>query len=202
MSDWLGEHAGWLLVLDNADDLDLYFGKLPSITQEKQLHEYLPRNGGVKIIITTSDRRVASRLTDREDPIMISPMDLKDASSLLKSRTILDRTLDLNATELAGFLETLGNLPLAITQAAAFITENNITASEYLNVLRTNQSEVEDLLGEEIGDQRRYSESRNSILSTLKLSCDQIAKQKPLTADILSFMAFLDRNGIARNLLK
>ena len=39
-------------------------------------------------------------------------------------------------------------------------------------------------------------------MNTLKLSFDQIVKQKPLAADLLSFMAFLDRNGIPRSLLK
>lgn len=53
-----------------------------------------------------------------------------------------------------------------------------------------------------MGEHRRYSESGNSIMNILKLSFDQIVKQKPLAADLLSFMAFLDRSGIPRTLLK
>ena len=197
VSEWLNEHGRWLLVFDNADDVDLFFGPATMAGQQKQMYEYLPRCEDGTTIITTRDKRVAYRLADREEPIMVSPMSISDASSLLRSKTMQDQGL--GDSEL---LEVLGNLPLAITQAAAFITENNITVSEYLEVLRTNQSEVEDLLSEEMGDHRRYSDSGSSILNTLKLSFDQIVKQKPLAADILSFMAFLDRNGIPRSLIK
>jgi len=133
---------------------------------------------------------------------MVSPMSISDASSLLRSKIMHDQWPNAETTEDCELLEVLGNLPLAITQAAAFITENNFTASEYLQVLRTNQSEVEDLLSEELGDHRRYVDSPSSIMNTLKLSFDQIVKQKPLAADILSFMTYLDRNGMPRSLIK
>ena len=154
MLEWLSEHGGWLLVFDNADDVDLFFGPLTMTVAHKQMHEYLPRCEDGTTIVITCDKRVGYRLS------------------------------------------------LAITQAAAFITENNITLSEYLKVLRINELEVEDLLCQELGDHRRYSDSSNSIMNTLKLSFDQIVEQKPLAADTLSFMAFLDRNGILRTLLK
>lgn len=202
VSEWLNGHGRWLLVFDNADDVDLFFGPSTMAGQQKQMYEYLPRREDSAIIITTRDKRVAYRLTDKEDPIIVLPMSVNDAASLLRSKAAHDQAPNLSTTEGSELLEALGNLPLAITQAAAFMTENNITASEYLEVLRTNQSEVEDLLSEEIGDRRRYSESGSSILNTLKLSFDQIAKQNPLAADILSFMAFLDRNGIPRSLIK
>lgn len=190
------------MVFDNADDVDLFYGPPTAAGQQKKLYEYLPRCEDGTTIITTRDKRVAYRLADREDPIMVNPMSISDASSLLRSKTTHDQTSNAWRTEDCALLECLGNLPLAITQAAAFITENNITVSEYLEVLRTNQSEVEDLLSEELGDHRRYHDSQSSIMNTLKLSFDQIVRQKPLAANILSFMAFLDRNGMPKSLIK
>ena len=202
VSEWLNAHGKWLLIFDNADDVDLFFGPPSAMGQQKQMHEYLPRCEDGTTIITTRDKRVAYRLSDREDPIVVEPMSINDASALLKSRTAQKSLLPEEAADHIKLLEVLGNIPLAITQAAAFITENNITVSEYLDVLHANQAEIEDLLSEELGDHRRYSESASSILNTLKLSFDQIVKQKPLAADLLSFMAFLDRNGIPKTLLK
>lgn len=202
VSEWLNEHGRWLFVFDNADDVDLFFGPAVIAGQEKQMHEYLPRCEDGTTIITTRDKRVGYRLADREDPITVPPMSINDAGALLRSKTAPNEGPMRDLTRDSELLEVLGNLPLAITQAAAFITENNITVAEYLDVFATNRSEVEDLLSEEMGDHRRYSESGNSIMNTLKLSFDQIVKQKPLAADLLSFMAFLDRNGIPRGLLK
>lgn len=202
VSEWLNEHGRWLFVFDNADDVDLFFGPAVVAGQQKQMHEYLPRCEDGTTIITTRDKRVGYRLADREDPITVPPMNISDAGALLRSKTTHDEGPVRDLTRDSELLEVLGNLPLAITQAAAFITENNMTVAEYLDVFATNQSEVEDLLSEELGDHRRYSDSGSSIMNTLKLSFDQIVKQKPLAADLLSFMAFLDRNGIPRSLLK
>ena len=154
------------------------------------MHEYLPRRADGTTITTTRDKRVGYRLADREEPIIVPPMNINDAGALLRSKTSHDEGPTRDLTRDKELLEVLGNLPLAITQAAAFITENNITIAEYLDVFATNQSEVEDLLSEETGDHRRYPGFESSIMNTLKLSFDQIVKQKPLVANLLSFMAF------------
>ena len=202
VSDWLNKHGRWLLVLDNADDIDLFFGPPATALYQKRMHEYLPRCGDCKTVITTRDKRVAYRLSDREDPIVVDTMTTSDASDLLKSRLSDENLHPRHANDHRQLLEVLGHLPLAITQAAAFITENSITVSEYLEILSVNQAEVENLLSEELGDHRRDARSPSSVLGTLKPSFDQIAKRKPLAADLLSFMAFLDRNGIPKSLLK
>lgn len=50
-------------------------------------------------------------------------------------------------------------------KAAAFIIQNNLTLVEYIDILFTNDSEVQDLLNN-IGDLRRDSESWNSVFRT------------------------------------
>lgn len=202
VSEWLNEHGRWLLIIDSADNMDLFFGTSAVVGQEKQMYEYLPRCDDGITLITTRDKRVAYRLIDREDPIVVPPMSVIDAGNLLRSKIMHDQGPPHTLTRAGELLESLGNLPLAITQAAAFITENSMTIADYLEVLRKSQSEVEALLSEEMGDHRRSSDSESSIMNTLKLSFDQIAKQKPLAANILSFIAYLDRHGIPRSLIK
>ncbi|KAL8735172.1 MAG: hypothetical protein Q9166_001048 [cf. Caloplaca sp. 2 TL-2023] len=202
VSEWLSKHGRWLLILDNADDIDLFFGPPALSDQHKQMHQYLPRCEDGDTIITSRDKRIAYRLSDRENPIVVENMTTDDADALLRSRLSQENLHPRYAGDHRQLLDVLGHLPLAITQAAAYITENNIGVSEYMEILRANHAEVEDLLSEELGDHRRYPESSSSILESLKPSFDQIVRQKPLAADLLSFMAFLDRNGIPKSLLK
>ncbi|KAL9630491.1 MAG: hypothetical protein Q9164_006387 [Protoblastenia rupestris] len=99
-------------------------------------------------------------------------------------------------------IDALGYIPLAITQAAAFICENKITLAYYLRLFNTDDSDIQDLLSEDSGDLRRDSDSQHSVIRTWKLSFDLISKQKPLAAKMLSFMAVLDRQGISEDLLR
>ena len=207
VSDWLSEHGKWLLVLDNADDLDIFFAAptcsgSPPVVPIKQMHEYIPRSEDGTILITTRDKRVGYRLADRDEPILVSLMTIEEAETLLRSNTSYEQRLSQKHSEKMKLLEQLGYLPLAITQAAAFMFENSFSISEYLEIFHTNESEIEEIISEDLGDHRRYSDTPSSILNTLTLSLDQIVEQKPLATDLLSFMAYLDRQSIPRILLK
>ena len=60
--DWLNkpENGSWLLFLDNADDLDLFFELNPSATKPNHplISDFLPWNGNGSMIITTRDTRI------------------------------------------------------------------------------------------------------------------------------------------------
>ena len=192
------------MVLDNADDLDMFFTKPNSTATDSEgtrpLAYYLPQSSKGSMLITTRDERVGGRLAGRHACIVVEPMSAQEAQELLANgRTDSDRSdLEVSTT----LLEALEYLPLAITQAAAFISENHITDKEYLDMFQASDSDVQDLLEEDFGDLRRDSESQNSVIRTWKLSFDLISKQKPRAAEILSLMAVLDRQGIMKSLLR
>jgi len=58
----------------------------------------------------------------------------------------------IRSTEL---LKVPGYLPLAITQAAAYISENSIMVDEYLKLIYAEDSEIQVLLNEDLPDLRR-----------------------------------------------
>ena len=95
-------------------------------------------------------------------------------------------------------MEALGSLPLAISQAAAFMTENNLDAGEYLEAFGSDAAEF---LSEDLGDHRRHPDSENSILTTWNLSFEQIGYKQPRAAEILSLISVLDKNAIPKFLL-
>ena len=153
------------------------------------------------MLITTRDERVAQRLAGIHASIVVQPMSPQEAQGLLeKWQTKPPGSLGSDHSK--RLLEALEYIPLAITQAAAFIRENHTTLTRYLEVFRTNDSDLQDLLNEDLGDLRRDAQSHNSVIKTWKISFDMISKQKPRAAEILSLVAVLDRQGIPESLLR
>ena len=193
------------MVLDNADDLDMFFAKPISPATESEcalpLTEYLPRSVMGLMLITTRDERLGGRLAGRRASIVVDPMSPQEAQELLENWGIESPgSPDLDHS--SQLLEALGYIPLAITQAAAFISENHVTPKKYLEAFRRSDSDVQDLLDQDLGDLRRDSQSHNSVIKTWKMSFDLISKQKQRAAEILSLMAVLDRQGIPETLLQ
>jgi hypothetical protein len=206
VADWLNqdETGHWLVILDNADDADVLFNATPDLAskgyEEKPIASYIPHSTEGSILITTRDRRVGERLANRVKAINLPPFTVQEARDLLES---LMGKIDIGEEEdVKELLDTLAYLPLAISQAAAFITENGMTASEYLELLRTGDTDIRDLLSEELIDLRRDAEVQNSVIRTWKLSFDHIRTSKPRAAEILSLMSVLDRQGIPKSVLR
>ena len=192
------------MIIDNADDTATFFTDKSGTSAQgqetsKPLARYLPQSPNGSILITTRDKRVGERLAGRMKPVEILPMTALNAKELLRSRMSENDWNDADATKL---IEELANLPLAITQAAAFISENDLTISEYLELLATGDADLKDLLSVDLEDPRRDLDTENSVMRTWKLSFDQISKGKPRAAQILSLMAVLDYHGAPRTLLR
>jgi hypothetical protein len=73
------------------------------------------------MLITTRDKRMGERLAEREKTIMVLPMARTESEALLWSKVAEEGSW--NKTKTGELLEVLGYLPLAITQAAAYISE-------------------------------------------------------------------------------
>jgi len=195
--EWLSDedNGSWLLVLDNADDQEIFFGQ-----QLGMLAQYLPRSASGSILITTRDRRVGERFAEQDKPIVVLPLEIADATSMLRSR--LPNHLDWIASEVSELLENLEYLPLAIAQAASYISEEGVTVKRYLELLRPGNADSKVLLEQEYYDSRRHPDIQNSVFQTWKMSFDQIQRQAPRAAEILSLMSMLDKESIPVRLLQ
>jgi hypothetical protein len=152
------------------------------------------------MVITTRDKIIGHRLINREEVVMVPPLAPLDAERLLRSR--IPSWDNANIGSIPDLVEILGFIPLAVTQAAAFIQENGITVKAYFERLKESDFDLQDYLEEDLPDPRRYPDSENSVIRTWKLSFDQIAKQRPRAAELLSIMVLLDRRAIPKTLLK
>ncbi|KAI4147474.1 MAG: hypothetical protein L6R39_003098 [Caloplaca ligustica] len=199
---WLGEEANgnWMIVVDNADDLDLLEQRLPSETGPKTLLQLIPQRPHGKVVVTTRDRRVGERLAVRGRTVIVPPMSLREGRTLLAS--YLPTARDYEKGGLDELVETLDCLPLAISQAAAYMTENYMDVADYMALLDEGGDEMEALLSESFSDARRGEAADNSVLKTWKLSFDQITHRFSRAADMLSLMSMFDRQGVPEDLLR
>ena len=200
-----GDNSGeWLMVLDNADDANVFFHqKIPHVPQiggevhdTRTLSSYLPQNAKGSILISSRDRNAAFRLAGKDDRIInVAPMGKETANKLLARKLPRDPSDEETRNIL---LDALEYLPLAITQAAAYIAVKapRMTISKYLDFFRQNESSQVSLLSKDGGDPRRDPEVPNSVMTTWEISFDQIKDQNASAAGLLSCMCVLERQGI------
>jgi tetratricopeptide (TPR) repeat protein len=208
--DWLSDddNSSWLLVLDNADDQEMFFGSGDCSTSQDVLQrqlgplaQYLPRSTHGSTLITTRNRRVGERFAERDKPIVVLPLETEDAKAMLRSR-LPDHLAWTTAAEVLELLESLQTLPLAISQAASYISEEDITVARYLELIRPGDADSKALLEQDYYDSRRHIDIHNSVFQTWKLSFIQIRQQVPRATEILSLMCTLDKQSISRKLLE
>lgn len=188
----------WLLIIDNADDIDMWIDGAPNSTN-CGLRSFLPKSDQGAIIFTTRSNRVAQYLAPG-DIIEIPEMDETKALKVLHN-SLLNKKLLEDDQSARKLLEQLTFLPLAIVQAASFINENQTDIASYVRLLDGQGQDVIDLLSEEFEDEGRYKSIRNPVATTWLTSFTQIRKSKPLAADCLAFMACVNAKDIPTCLL-
>ncbi|KAI0857353.1 P-loop containing nucleoside triphosphate hydrolase protein [Xylaria cubensis] len=207
---WLcNEHNGqWLMVLDSADDIDVFYdvsqdGKQSTPTGEemKALWAYLPQSSNGSIIITTRNKDLAFRLTGHHSHVIdVGPMDHTDALALLKTKSG-PQFDEVSGIEL---VEALGHMPLAIGQAAAYIQQRapRTSVKKYLKEFRQNEQKQLSLLNYDGGDLRRDVNASNSVIATWQISFEHIRSQRPTATELLSLMSFFDCQAIQEELVQ
>jgi len=114
-------------------------------------------------------------------------MDGESVDFLLKRTGKKDRE---GAADLAA---ELGDLPLALEQAGAYIKESGISFADYLVRLKENRRE---LLSK--GKPLSYPDS---VATTWEISFKAVQEAIPAAGDLLNFLAFLAPDAIPRSLL-
>ncbi|KAF5015684.1 hypothetical protein F66182_12892, partial [Fusarium sp. NRRL 66182] len=191
------EYSGkWLLVLDNADDADMW---LEGNSIAPALEDFLPESEHGRVLFTSRNRKLAMKLASF-NVIPIPDVDEQTAAEILE-RILCNKDLLRDSAVSKTLLQRLAFLPLAITQASAYILENGINLSAYLVLLQEQEQDAVELLSEDFRDPGRYKDLQNPVMTTWLISFQQIQRQNPLAADYLSFMACISPRNIPRILL-
>ena len=182
---WLESNRGWLLILDNVEDLKL-------------IKEFVPSNSAGGVLLTTrlpATGTIAQR-------VELTKMDVEEGSLFLLRRAKIvagaapleaageaDRAL---AAEIHG---EVGGFPLALDQAGAFIEETPSSLAEYLELYRGGGKELRAARGE-------LSPDHPSVTVTFSLAFEQVSKNSAAAADLVRLCAFLAADAIPEEVFR
>ncbi|KAF2726450.1 hypothetical protein EJ04DRAFT_507056, partial [Polyplosphaeria fusca] len=199
VNNWLCDEANgqWTMILDNVDEVEPFF---PSRQQGQKtapawLAAYLPQSRKGSILITSQSRDAAAKLAGGYHNVKeVLAMNESQGLQLLRNKLTSTLSADDTALEL---LRTLSHMPLAITQAAAYINRRSRrTIAEYLSEFRANEKRRESLLNWNAGDLRRNERVSNAVVTAWQISFEHILWEKRSAADLLSLMSFFNPQGI------
>lgn len=170
----LGEpYERWLLVFDNADG-------------PAEVRPYLPPGGPGNVLITSRNPRWASVA----NPLEVDVLTRSESVRMLRRRgPELD---DRDADRLA---EVLGDLPLALEQAAALRAETGMSADEYLRFFSRTEQQVELLA------QHTSIDYSVPVAAAWNVSLDRLAQSSRAAFRLLQLCSFLAPQPIPRALL-
>ncbi|KAF5642374.1 hypothetical protein F52700_3170 [Fusarium sp. NRRL 52700] len=148
----------WLLVVDNADDVQTLMG---SKSADNGLYRSLPQSDEGRILFVTRDRKAAVSVAGR-NILYVPAMGQDEARSYFKEALIQEMS-STDDEVMNHLLTLLAHLPLAITQAAAYMNENQISLTEYVQLFENTDRDRIELLGAEFQDDTRYERSQDAV---------------------------------------
>ncbi|MCB5181671.1 FxSxx-COOH system tetratricopeptide repeat protein [Streptomyces antimicrobicus] len=165
-------HENWLLVFDNAEDIETVRG-------------YFPTGGPGKIIVTSRNRdweRVAA-------PLTVNVFEREESIALLQRRA-----RDLSHEDADRLAEALGDLPLAIEQGGAWHAATGMPVSEYLNLLDQRRPGILEL--------DPSPDYPVSVAAAWNISLDQLADSNPAARQLLEICSCMAPEPIPLSILR
>lgn len=201
MKNWLHDprNRKWLLIIDNADEKAVISRQSSASTSEPLRTLYQGSDG--RVLITSRTKDAVRELVEDDQMLEIHPMDPLESQILLKDQLELLESSDEDLNALASALE---NMPLALTQAAAYIRRYapKTSVKQYLELFNKNDQTKINLLSKKAGNLHRDWDAKSCILTTLMISFKDIRETSPSAANILCLMSFFDRQGIPEELIR
>ncbi len=167
---YLREHSRWLLLLDNAES-------------PGDLRSWLPTGPGHTLI--TSRNPGWGELAAR---VEIDVLHRSESVALIHLRQP-----GTGAAEADRLAEALGDLPLALAQAARFLAETGMPVEHYLSLLGTR--------AEELLDQSPPESHPHSLAAAIRLATDRLAEVDPAALALVRIGAFLAPEPIPADVL-
>ncbi|KAK3655914.1 hypothetical protein LTR22_010072, partial [Elasticomyces elasticus] len=203
LRNWLRDEGkgDWLVVLDNADDVGFLLQR-PAVSGEAQATQrrvdYVPTCDHGSVIITTRSKREALRLVYESEMIDVLPMSEDEAEALLESK------LGQSSHDNLELVLALDRIPLAISQAAAYIRERTPRCSvqQYREEIEQSRALRTSLLRRDVPLPSRDAEASSSVLLTWQISFEHLYDTRRSAAELLSLMSFCDRLAIPEILLR
>jgi tetratricopeptide (TPR) repeat protein len=165
-----GSPLHWLLIYDNANDPDDIANLIPS--------------GGGHVILTSRNQTWSGVW----DPIEVDVFDRPESVAL-----VLKRSPELSTDDAERLADRLGDLPLALDQAASARAATGMSVSAYL-------AELDRYRGDLAPDES--ASSRTTIAALMRLALQRLRADAPAAAELLEMFASLGAEPISGGLLR
>lgn len=188
----------WLLIIDNTDDLSL-FGVGPTARNTGKIMNYIPKGPNGTILWISRDEAIVGSLVGVRRGIAVPRMTSEESKALLEStmpQSISNDELD----DAVLLLDELQSLPLAISQAGAYMRRTETSVSQYLDGFREEKARWRVLQEPEF-DRYRLHNNLNSILETWSPSIHHIRQENELAYKILHILTYADNQTITEQLV-
>ncbi len=168
---WCGQNERWLLVFDNARD-------------PGHVKAYLPQGKG-HVVITSRNQlwRGVAQLLD------LAVLDRSDSVRFLLKRSGQEE--ENTAGELA---KELGDLPLALEQAAACCDGTGQSLADYLSLFRERHAEL-------LAERSKAEEYPESVAGTWTISLTKLRAESAAAADLFTLCAFFAPDDIQKSMI-
>jgi hypothetical protein len=180
---WFIDHdeGDWLLIVDNANDLD-----------GVNLEEYIPATKKGHIIITTQDRQAAGL----GPAIELGEMKQEDAEKLFLEKAFISQPTMGQMMGCTNIVTKLGRLALAVEHAGSYVHNNDMKSrlQDYVTDLEQKRRKVLD-------ESPRYSLHKQSMMATYLMASDAIISRNRKAAYLITFLGVLDGTAVSESLL-
>ena len=154
-----------------------------NVTRPDDVTPLLPPPGGGQVLVTS---RWAA-WGEWAEPLRLHVLSREEAVTLLRKRTGTD-----DERAAAALAEALGDLPLALAEAAAYIEQTQVGLDEYLQLVQQRAAELFGL-AQPAGAERR-------VATVWSLSLERVQEEAPAAEALLELCAFLAPDDIPRAL--
>ncbi|MFF6782606.1 FxSxx-COOH system tetratricopeptide repeat protein [Streptomyces sp. NPDC012510] len=161
----------WLLVFDNADN-------------PEELTRYFPTGGGGHILVTSRNQAWATQGASLAVDVFLRQESVEHLSL---------RAPGLSPEEADRVAEAVGDLPLAVEQAAAWLAETATPVEEYLGELAEQTTHVLDL--------NQPADYPTTVAATWNISIARLRERSPASVRLLQLCAFMAPEPISTRLL-
>lgn len=175
---WLQLNPGWLAVLDNVEHPD-------------DIDEFLAAAAGSRVLVTT--RRNVAGWQDRG----LRSVHLGSLPADESIRYLAEKTRQDEPAAARSIAETLGGLPLALEQAAAYVVEMECGLAEYAALLAQEPEEAFGFTPPDASAQRQ----ERAITRVWGLTLKALLDSQPAAVGLLDVLAWLGPDNLPRDLV-
>jgi tetratricopeptide (TPR) repeat protein len=182
---WLKQHREWLLILDNADDLEI-------------VSAFVPSAFGGHILLTTRAQamgRLAHRIKMEKMEPEEGALFLLRRAGILEENDELDKASAAERMQAKDISQAMDGLPLALDQAGAYMEETSCSLDGYLDLYQKHGMALRKRRGGLVADHPE------PVATTWSLSFEKVEQANRAAAELLRLCAFLAPDAIPEEII-